>query len=183
MSRVDELATGCANLALREKPVYDRGFQRGLEAGLKVAEGMLPAMRLAARKRRRRISLDKKGRIKESEADIQQRIVDYLEAHGWLVFQNRSKAGGRLAAILTKDQSGSPDLFVWGKRILTDLHRLTSGPYPISAHFAVEVKRPGEKLSDAQFAWAGRFCALGFKYIVATDHTDVERALKNAGWA
>ena len=179
MSRVDELATGCANLALREKPVYDRGFQRGLEAGLKVAEGMLPAMRLAARKRRRRISLDKKGRIKESEADIQQRIVDYLEAHGWLVFENRSKAGGRLAAILTKDQSGSPDLFAWGAyHTIDESHK----PLAIPLHFAVEVKRPGEKQSDEQIAWAGRYCATGHKYVLAYGHEDVERFLKGEGW-
>ena len=131
-------------------------------------------------KRRRRISLDKKGRIKESEADIQQRIVDFLEAHGWLVYENRSKAGGRLAAILTKDQSGSPDLFVWGAcHTIDESHK----PLAIPLHFAVEVKRPGEKQSDEQIAWAGRYCATGFSYIVATDHTDVERALKNWGWS
>lgn len=114
----------------------------------------------------------------ETEAQVQRRIVDYLEAHGWLVFQNRSYGlGGKIAAFATTEQSGSPDLFAWGKM------RCKSDGWTIEyPHFAVEVKRKGGKQSDAQIAWAGRFAATGHLYILASDHETVERALKERGW-
>ena len=125
----------------------------------------------------------------ESEASIQRRIVDYLEAHGWFVYLNRSgkmnALAGRMSGGSAKD-NGSPDLFCWkwGKptRILGD----NTGDGYITrtepCHFAVEVKRPGGKQSDAQVAWAGRYCATGHSYLLAYDHSDVERFLKGKGW-
>lgn len=119
----------------------------------------------------------------ESEASIQRRIKEYLEAHGWFVFENRSGYGGKIAGFVTPQQAGSPDLFVWGVQ-----RGKRGGPTPesipviIPRHFAVEVKRPGGKQSPAQIAWCGRYCATGHSYVLAYDHTCVERFLKGKGW-
>lgn len=118
--------------------------------------------------------------VPEKESDIQKRIVDYLEAHGFLCFQNRSDGlGGKIAAFATTKQAGSPDLFVWGCSIRnkdTDFEELRP------RHFAIEVKRKGGKQSDAQIAWAGKYCAIGFHYVLAYGHEDVEQFLKEKGW-
>lgn len=122
----------------------------------------------------------------EQEKDIQKRIVDFLEAHGFMVFQNRSDGlGGKIAAFATTKQSGSPDLFVWGRVKRFTWHTSEEPPphniwEPI--HFAVEVKRKGGKQSPAQIAWAGRFAATGHLYILASDHETVEKALRERGW-
>ena len=125
----------------------------------------------------------------ESEASIQRRIVDYLEAHGWFIFQNRSDGlGGKIAAFATTKQSGSPDLFAWRDSQRYDNWILDRHPElikempPQPRHFAVEVKRPGGKCSDAQLAWAGRFCSTGHKLVVATSHEEVETFLRSQGW-
>ena len=119
----------------------------------------------------------------ESEASIQKRIVDYLEAHGWFVYLNRSgkmnALSGRMSGGSAKD-NGSPDLFCWGKNPYRHWHGGVEVPMPI--HFAVEVKRPGGKCSDAQLAWAGRFCSTGHKLVVATSHEEVEDFLRGQGW-
>ena len=116
----------------------------------------------------------------ESEASIQRRIKEYLEAHGWMVFENRSGYGGKIAGFVTPQQAGSPDLFVWGKNPYRHWHGGLEVPMPL--HFCVEVKRPGGKQSDVQIAWCGRYCATGHSYVLAYDHTDVERFLKGKGW-
>lgn len=121
---------------------------------------------------RTRIKLDKRGRVVESEASIQKSIVDFLEAHGFMVFTNRSGYGGKIAAFVTPQQAGSPDLFVWG---------VDHAKYK-PVHFAVECKRKGGKMSDAQVEWSGRYCNLGFNYVLAYSHEDVERFLKGNGW-
>ena len=118
----------------------------------------------------------------ESESSIQRRIVDYLEAHGWFVFQNRSDGlGGKIAAFATTKQSGSPDLFVWAPGMRKFFERVPQDANS-PRHFAIEVKRPGGKQSDAQIAWCGRYCATGHSYVLAYDHSDVERFLKGKGW-
>lgn len=123
----------------------------------------------------------KRIRIKETEADVQKRIVQFLEAHGWLVFQNRSYGlGGKIAAFATKEQAGSPDLFCWKKASALTLS-LSSNEQE-SHHFAIEVKAKGNKQSAAQIAWAGRYCATGHLYVLAYSHEDVEKALRERGW-
>lgn len=137
------------------------------------------------------LKVDRKGRLKESEASVQRRIVDYLEAKGWLVFQNRSGFGGKIAAFHTPQQAGSPDLYVWGA-IPEEFDPITGkwerakhrhrGVVPRPIHFAVECKRKGEQPSQEQLDWAQRYTVLGHLYILADDVPIIERTLREKGW-
>jgi len=99
------------------------------------------------------------------ESDIQRAIMDWLTTHGvtwWRV---------PLAGIFHQ---------IGGKRILKrnpmrghpDLAGVIGGIY-----FAIEVKRPGGKLSEVQHEWARRLRAAGAVYIVATSVGDVRARL------
>ena len=62
------------------------------------------------------------------------------------------------------------------------MRRWNGAEYKETTHMAVEVKRKGGKRSDSQIEWAGKFCSRGHLYVLAYDHTDVEKALRERGW-
>ena len=120
----------------------------------------------------RRISLDKQGHIRLTEAQIQEQIVGFLRAKGCVVLENRSARGDSLLAKYgNKSAVGSPDLVVALPKNVTFTSIVGS---PDIHTFWIEVKRPGGKQSLAQSEWQRRLEAIGHLYIVATSLKDVE---------
>jgi hypothetical protein len=115
---------------------------------------------------RRVITLDKQGRIVESEASIQATIVDYLHARGEWVFENRSGKMNALASRLSggkTQEKGSPDIFVFLGNDIND----------IGVTLAIEVKRPGEKQSKEQRIWQSELEGRGHLYLLVDNVDDV----------
>ena len=104
-------------------------------------------------------------RAKETEGDIQRRIVDWLELeYGAVVLQNRStKSGAILDRIAgNKSAKGSPDLIA----------ALLAGRTAW-----IEIKKPGQKLTKEQDQYLARLQANGHLAFVACDTLDIDRVL------
>jgi hypothetical protein len=107
-------------------------------------------------------------RLKPSESQIQKSIVDYLEAMIPNIFlfavpnAAKRKKGGRAGNAVPGLRPGVPDLcFIWGIRT-----------------FFLEVKRPGEKLSDAQRGVHCEMLRLQIKVATVESIDDVRAALR-----
>lgn len=101
------------------------------------------------------------------EDEIQGAAVDYLQARGELVLENRSGKMNALASRLTggkKSEKGSPDVIVFlGRR--SYLSRQVAPDHGMT--LSIEFKRPGQKQSPEQMEWQANLEARGHLYLVA----------------
>ena len=100
-----------------------------------------------------------------TEAEIQQAIVNYLEASGWRVIVTDAGEAARAARQRHRRgriSAGTPDLVALrrGRGIM------------------IEVKRPGGRLTERQRLEHERLRALGIPVTVARSVEDVERFLR-----
>lgn len=109
----------------------------------------------------RPLALDKKGRLKLLEDDVQRACVELLESERYYVFitheRDARKSSGR---------KGQNDL-VAVRRDRTLL---------------VECKRPGEKQSPEQIAYGSRAIEDGLDYIVVHSVDELRAQLGRQGW-
>lgn len=86
------------------------------------------------------MKLDRRGRLKLSERQIEAQLVDLLTAHNWRVLRTNLFAG----AVIQRQGSiepGIPDLMA------------RRGAFDTWEIVWIEVKRPGGKLNAKQVAW------------------------------
>ncbi len=112
------------------------------------------------------MKLDKRGRPRLTERQIEKQIVDALEAHGWRVLRTNQFAG----AVIQRQGSvepGIPDLMArkgWCE--LRGIERIEW----------IEVKRPGQSMNERQVHWWNQH--LDESVRVARCVEDVEDLLK-----
>jgi hypothetical protein len=100
------------------------------------------------------LALDRKGRLKLSERDIEQQLVDALMAHGWRVLRTNKFCSGNAIVVQGAVEPGIPDLMAWKYLYLGEASRLLRDTIWRPARIVLlEVKRPGEDLNGNQYEW------------------------------
>jgi hypothetical protein len=94
------------------------------------------------------LGLDRRGRLKLSESDVQRACVEFLEAERWRVFVTHEKDARK-----SSGRKGQPDLVAVRR----------------GENLLVECKRPGEKPSPDQVEYGRRAIEDGLRYIVVDD--------------
>lgn len=92
------------------------------------------------------LKLDKRGKLRLTERQIEEQIKSALEHHGWRVLRTNKFCSGNAVVVQGSVEPGIPDLLAYKCLPIP-------GGLPYWDMRWIEVKRPGEKLSEKQEKW------------------------------
>lgn len=102
------------------------------------------------------LQIDKRGRLRLSEAQVQRACIVLLRLDGWRVFETHSHR-----AFASAGEPGQPDLVcIKGGRVLF-----------------LECKKPGGKAEPHQLEWGRRAMADGYEYLVIDEVTKLREEI------
>lgn len=116
------------------------------------------------------LGLDRKGRLKVSERDIERQLIDALTLHGWKILRTNKFCSGNAVVVQGAIEPGMPDL--QARRI----YRPDS--YDLWEILWIEVKTPAGKVSQAQAAWHQEARMRGERVLIARGLEDIEDLLR-----